>query len=280
MLDYRLWTFLKLCEVKNYHVVAKSLNMTQPAVSQHIKSLESFYDKKLFIYEDKILKKTDFCEELEKHAKSLYYNDINFNKNFSEKEKGKKIHIGATKSIGEYVITDKICEIAKDDRYKLTYTVDNTKHLLNSIDNLEMDLAIIEGYFDKTKYGYELLRKEELLGICLPSCPLAGKSVEIEQLFNYHLIVREEGSGSRGIFENLLYSENFSIANFDRVTTVSNINIIKKLLDEKSITFAYKSVVTEDNLAFFTIKRHKILHEFNYVFLKNTTAIELIDIFR
>jgi DNA-binding transcriptional LysR family regulator len=36
MLDNRLYTFLTLCETGNYTRTAEKLNMTQPAVSQHI----------------------------------------------------------------------------------------------------------------------------------------------------------------------------------------------------------------------------------------------------
>lgn len=36
MLDYRIHTFLKVCETLNYTLAAKQLHITQPAVSQHI----------------------------------------------------------------------------------------------------------------------------------------------------------------------------------------------------------------------------------------------------
>ena len=40
MLDYRIHTFLKVCETLNYTLAAKQLHITQPAVSQHIHYLE------------------------------------------------------------------------------------------------------------------------------------------------------------------------------------------------------------------------------------------------
>ena len=43
MLDHRLQTFLTLCETGNYTKTAEILNMTQPAVSQHIRYLENHY---------------------------------------------------------------------------------------------------------------------------------------------------------------------------------------------------------------------------------------------
>lgn len=40
MLDFRMETFLKVCEYMNFTHAAHDLNLTQPAVSQHIKYLE------------------------------------------------------------------------------------------------------------------------------------------------------------------------------------------------------------------------------------------------
>ncbi len=43
MLDHRSQTFLTLCDTCNYTRTAEDLNMTQPAVSQHIQCLENYY---------------------------------------------------------------------------------------------------------------------------------------------------------------------------------------------------------------------------------------------
>lgn len=41
MLDYRTETFLTVCKTLNFTAAAKQLNITQPAVSQHIHFLEN-----------------------------------------------------------------------------------------------------------------------------------------------------------------------------------------------------------------------------------------------
>ena len=48
MLDFRMETFLTVCEYMNFTHAAEKLNLTQPAVSQHIKYLEKEYDSPLF----------------------------------------------------------------------------------------------------------------------------------------------------------------------------------------------------------------------------------------
>ncbi|NLB32360.1 MAG: LysR family transcriptional regulator [Tissierellia bacterium] len=44
MLDIKIFTFLKVAELKNYTKAAAYLNLTQPAVSQHIRKLEEYYN--------------------------------------------------------------------------------------------------------------------------------------------------------------------------------------------------------------------------------------------
>ena len=48
MLDFRVETFLTVCRTMNYTRAAEELNITQPAVSQHIAHLERDYGVPLF----------------------------------------------------------------------------------------------------------------------------------------------------------------------------------------------------------------------------------------
>ena len=56
MLDFRVETFLTVCETMNFTRAAELLHITQPAVSQHIHALEAQYGTRLFVYEGKQLR--------------------------------------------------------------------------------------------------------------------------------------------------------------------------------------------------------------------------------
>ena len=58
MLDFRVYTFLAVCEYMNYTRAAEALHITQPAVSQHIRYLENMYQVKLFLAEGKTVSYT------------------------------------------------------------------------------------------------------------------------------------------------------------------------------------------------------------------------------
>ena len=279
MLDYRILTFLKLCETMNYRITAEELNMTQPAVTQHIHYLEEEYECKLFIYNRKKLEKTNQAILLEEYARSAYYNEIYLKRKIKSENKI-KINIGATKTIGEFVIGEKIKKLVKNEKYDISLTIDNTEKLIKLMELNKLDFILVEGIFNKDKYGYRLYKKDEFIGICSKNHKFNGKSIKFEELFEEDIIIREEGSGTRGIFEQFLSENSFSLEFFKKKITINNFNLIKELVSTNcGISFVYNSVVNKnDEIGKFYFK-NKIEREFNYLYLKNTSAKELIDFF-
>ena len=103
MTDYKLESFLCLCETMNYRAAAQRLNITQPAVSGHIRALEEQYGCRLFVYDRRKLQMTREGELLRRYAQSAMYQE----KRLREELDGlrlRQLNIGATKTIGEYVI--------------------------------------------------------------------------------------------------------------------------------------------------------------------------------
>lgn len=281
MLDNRIYTFLKLCDLMNYRATAEALNMTQPAVTQHIKYLEREYGCRLFYYNGKKIYKTEAAHMLEQYGRSAAYNEINIRQKLESPEKS-KVRIGVTKTIGSYVIGDRIVDIMKRKDMELYLVVDNTENLLHMLNQRDIDLALIEGFFDKDDYGYSLMKTENFVGICAKNHEFAGKEVAFEDIFKETLILREEGSGTRSIFEEVLKEHNYSVSGFDGTACINSFILIKKLvLADCGISFVYEAVADSDSdLATFTIKGVEVKREFSFVFLKDTEAKALMELFR
>jgi DNA-binding transcriptional LysR family regulator len=262
----------------NYRVTAEMLNMSQPSVTQHIQLLEQYYDTKLFVYDKKKLYKTPSAALLEKHLATIVNNEKYLEQELS-KSKVKSIRIGATKTIGNYVINDNIIKLIKNN-YVVTFVIDNTKSLLQKLNDNELDLLIIEGVFNKNNYDYRLYRKEPFLGVCSKEHHFAKRCVSFEDVFDQDLIIREKGSGTRLIFEQELIRNNYSLDSFKKVHCISNFELIKQLINNNlGITFAYNSIIQNSGLDTFEIENNKIVREFNYVCLKHTKIDELISTF-
>lgn len=105
MLDNRLDTFLTLCETGNYTRTAEILNMTQPAVSQHINFLEDYYEVILISEKGKNFSLTEEGEALQQYLKTLKANSKRIYPLLHRiKNKASTLNFGATLTIGEYTI--------------------------------------------------------------------------------------------------------------------------------------------------------------------------------
>ena len=138
MLDYRIDTFLTLCEQMNYRKTAEMLHISQPAVTQQIHYPENQYGQKLFVYENRRLVKTEAAAILEQYARAakLQQQDL------LQKLESSPIHtlrIGATKTIGDYYLKEDIRRYLQSPDNALTLIVYNTEHLLRLLEENELD---------------------------------------------------------------------------------------------------------------------------------------------
>lgn len=115
-MDQKLETFLTLCKTMHYGRAAELLHLSQPAVSKHIQALEAQYGVRLFTYQARRLQKTREGDLLEQYAFSLRYNEEMLLARLHEKSKT-LLRIGATKSIGDYILLPEIRRfLAKPDQ--------------------------------------------------------------------------------------------------------------------------------------------------------------------
>lgn len=271
MLDYRLDTFLTLCEELNYTKTAKKLHITQPNVSQHIKYLEEYYNIELFKYKNRKLSLTKEGEKLRNLIIRLNSESKKVKLMMEEKDKEKTtLNFGATLTIGEYIMPDIIKKLDLD-KYKILMRVENTKALLWELQNSIIDFAIIEGHFDKSRYDTFLFSKEKFIGI---TSYKNNKNYTLDDLFSERLIIREQGSGTREVFEHVFFDNNLSTESFKDILEIGNMNAIQKLVSENiGISFLYERATREfmkkKLIREINIENLNIYREFNFVILKD-----------
>lgn len=287
MLDSRIYTFLEVCKTLNYTRASANLHITQPAVTQHIRYLEELYQVPLVAVRGKKIYLTEQGKLLERLAASMCADELHIQKalknSLCQKE---KLVLGATLTVGEFVIPAVLGRYLEDyPDTDISVTVKNTENLLEMLEAGEIEFAVVEGRFDKSAYSYRLISRENYIGICGRSfyqqqC-MTG-NFPMEALFQSRLIVREKGSGTRGILEQFLQTHNQSLDKFKNRIEVSNMGAIRKLVAQNcGISFLYQAVVEQELetgvLYQIPVEGFQIQREFNFVYLKNSIFGEKYD---
>lgn len=276
MLDNRLQTFLMLCETCNYTETAQKLNMTQPAVTQHIQFLENYYQVVLIAEKGKNFSLTEEGKALKQYVRTLKANSERILPLLHRiKNRVKPLNFGATLTIGEYMVPPILYQIVKEDpEIKISMFVENTHILQKMLWEGKIDFALLEGHFNHSQFEFKLISNETFIGVCSPDNKIAYKTTDLEKSLEQNLILREPGSGTRDILEQALYNQNLSINDFKSRIEIGNMNAIKELCHKNvGITFMYREAVKNEisggYLKEIPLRNFNINHPFNFVYLKD-----------
>ena len=249
MLDNRTITFLTVCKEMNYTRAAEKLNISQPAVSQHIQYMEDYYGVRLFRFIGKKLILTDAGRLLQRSLTALHNNEIYLKEQLSFiNDKKQTLRFGATLTVGDFMIARPLSDfLAKHKGADISVTVANTKELLQKLDSGEIDFAILEGDYPKTLYNHQPYIIDNFIPICGKKYPFAAPPARLSDLVSERLILRESGSGTRMILEHMLIENGISLEDFSNVITIGNMSAIKDMVIAGcGITFLYETAVLKE----------------------------------
>ena len=233
MLDTRMETLLMVCEKNSFTRAAEALAMTQPAVSHHIRTLESELGIKLFYRGKYALKLTPEGEIVVQYARRIKALHEKMLRALAGAEKQmSNIRVGITHTAESSLIAEVLAKYSTSaPGLRLTVITDIIKNLYDMIDNYEIDLAIVEGRAPEGDINALLLDTDYLVCVVSNQNPLAKKSmVTLNDLRKEKMIVRLPGSGTQNLFISHLESIGMSIDEFNVVLEVDNIATIKDLI--------------------------------------------------
>ena len=276
MPDFRMETFLTVCRYMNFTRASEKLNITQPAVSQHIRFLEKHYNTKLFRYEGKKLRLTGAGEILRNASLTMMHDEQSMQNEMQETEKEAEIRFGATRTIGDSVMGSVLEKyLARYPQARIHMEVENTHDLLVRLDEGRIDFALVEGFFKKSEYDFQIFSREKYIAVCSPDYVFQNTPDRIEKLFQERLLLREEGSGTREVLERCLEAHNLSVQDFDKRMEVGSMQTIKELTKAGcGITFLYEAAVRreleEGSLRQIPLQDFPVTHEFAFIWRRGS----------
>ncbi len=285
MITQRLQTLIKVAELKNYSKAGEKLNLTQPAISTHIKQLEQELDVKLFRRTNHNVELTEEGKIVVKYATRLSNIYTNLKQALqNNKENIKQLNIGLTPSAESSIISRILAKLSLEkESLHITIISDTIKNLYTKLKNFEIDVAVVDGKIVDSQLNYILLDTDSLVLAISNQNPLSKKKIiSIEDLKKEKLILRSEQSGTTELFENQLLSCGEEINNFDVIMQIDNIAMIKDLVKHNyGVSILAKSTCKRDvekkKIKIVSIENLSMIRELNIVYHKDFTHTDILS---
>ncbi len=233
MLDNRLYTLLAVAETQNFTRAAQLRALTQPAVSHHISQLEKELGVPLISRRRGMNVLTPEGEIVARYARRMRAIGEKMLTELSGVE-GRlvRVRVGITHTSESNLIAEALAKYGSENKgIIITIITDNINNLYDSVENYDLDLAIVDGRPRNTPLNSLLLDTDSLVCVMSNNNPLARHAmVTLEDLKREKLILRLPSSGTRMLFESHLMSVNESIDDFEVTLEVDNIATIKDLI--------------------------------------------------
>jgi len=265
-MDYTDKVFLAVAENLSFSKAADDLFISQPAVTKHIKKIESSLNTALFERKGNKISLSEAgqvvyrcLKQINKKYKDLEYELGRLNDTFQG-----TLRIGASSSISQYVIPSILA--AFNQRYpklKLYLLNGNSFEMEEKLLSGKVDVALVENEASHSDLKYYPFMEDE---ICLvtgsESSYAKRKFISIENLKKMPFILREKGSGTLEVIQKTLVRNGIDFENLNIVMHIGSTEAIKNFLTD----FDGVALLSEK-----TIKKELLLKTITKLCIKDLT---------
>jgi len=205
-----LRVFVTVVEQSHFSKAGELLNLSQPGVSLHIRNLENEFGTKLLHRSPKQVRLTEAGSILYKHAKQILAHYIEAGQEIQrlQDQVTGSIHIGASFTIGEYILPSKLAEFANQyPQVNLQVTIGNTEEIIGDVRSNQLDIGFIEGETHESDTDLTIIpyMKDEMIVVAPSDHPLSECIVvENDMLKDQVWVLREHGSGTRAFSDHFM----------------------------------------------------------------------------
>jgi LysR family transcriptional regulator, transcriptional activator of the cysJI operon len=205
--NFRIRVFRTVAHHLNFSRAAEELLLTQPAVTQQVKALEDELGVPLF---DRgggritltaggkaLLPFADKMKEVSDQAFAAVAET-------SGAQAG-ELTVGASQTIAQYLLPNFVAAFAKvHPRIRIITRSGNTEEMLDALLTHQIQLALIEGPNRRKDLNIEPFLQDHMVLVVPTTHEWADREVDLENLKQQPLLIREFGSGSRRVVEKAL----------------------------------------------------------------------------
>jgi len=197
----QLEAFYLVVKKGSYTKAAEELNVTQPAVTMQVKSLEKSLNLKLIQQLGKRVQLSEAGELLYQYAGKIFglVDEANEKMRDFKKLMRGTLKIGTTKNYARYIMPSLLSEFQRRfPRTKVILDEGNSENMARSVLEMENELALISQLNLDRKIKTHFFSTVEFVLVASPEHRFSErKSISLRELNGEPVILREKGSGSR-----------------------------------------------------------------------------------
>ena len=252
----QLEAFVQVAEGGSFSKAAKELFLTQPTISSHISSLERELNARLFVRNTKEVSLSEDGIKLYKYAKQMLDLQREIEVTFGMDEEGEShaVTIAASTIPAQYLLPEVLTGFSErypQEQIRIQET-DSSKVVMQIVDH-RVDIGFTGTVLEKKHCKYIPFYKDELV-IITPNTPkyqelAQGNKEDISWIKKEHVIMREEGSGTRKEAELQLKGAGVKFAGLDIIASIENQETIKKSVRQGMGISVLSKLATADEVA-------------------------------
>ena len=233
-MDYRDTVFISVVENLSFSKAADELNISQPAVTRHIKELEERYHINLFERKGNKIYLTRAGEKVYHTFKQIdrQYRELDFEMGELQHTIGGEFKIGASSTIAQYVIPQVIASFHK--RYpeiRISLMNGNSFEMEQQLIGNAVDIALVENVSSQSDIRYKKFLDDELIVVTGSNSVYAKReTITKEELSRFPVVLREQGSGTLEVIKETFSQHGIDIEHINTLIHLGSTESIKNFL--------------------------------------------------
>ncbi len=204
----QLAAFCAVVERQSFSQAAERLGVTQPAVSLQVRSLEKRLGLQLLDRSGRRVEPTEAGLRLFRGAQRLLQLEEQMLEDITSDATGAltgELSLGASTGPAAVVVPVLLCEFqARHPDVRVSLEVHDTQTVVDLVAERGLELGIVGAARRHRAVRFEPILHDEVILICPPGHPFAGRTVSIDELRGETLILMQEGAGVRQVVEDEL----------------------------------------------------------------------------
>ncbi|MBU2868348.1 LysR family transcriptional regulator [Pacificibacter marinus] len=219
--------FIAVLEQGTLLGAAQMVNLSQPALSKSILTLEDEYGVKLFDRHPRGLMPTVYGQALEHHARRILFDIDQSKHDLTALEAGSsgRVRIGVGQALIKFV-EDALVELETDfpdaNHTVITSYAEGLRLALQE-NRVDVVLGMVNRLVEDEEFVTTIVANDHIVGLCHQSHPLAGQEVSLEQLRGQDWVVPERGEVVRSALEAFYLLNREPLPRFKVVTNIPDV---------------------------------------------------------